>query len=460
MKTIFIMADTYRRDHVGCYGNKAIHTPNLDRLAARSFVFDHHYAGSFPTLPNRRDLHLGHGSDGGVFNQWRGIKPGERTTAARLADKGVPSMMITDVANTVTNSANLYHGFSSYCVNRGQEGDNRWSDLTVPLTWPVDPQFIRYNAERWHHVLDSESRCKVEDDWFAPGTFKIACDWLERNYKRENFLLWIETFDPHEPWDPPQWYIDLYDPGYQGRTFVAPTYGAWKEIGYTEREVRHIHARYCAECTMVDAAVGRLLGVLEKLRLDEEVAIIFTSDHGTYMNQVGDAGMLCKPAVIDAGGRLFHNGMEMIEPLRFFPLRTGTMRTPFIFHMPGQKKGKRVARVAQPWDVAPTILELFGQKPAPEHIGESLIPVIEGKRVKPRPYAFNGASRKNERCRQAINGNWIYSVWPDGGREPSLIDLRTNPTQDKNFAKQRPEVCRKMQKAIEAFDPVYHSAGD
>lgn len=62
MKVILVNADTFRRDHVGVYGNKWIHTPNLDRLAEESTVFDGAHIGSFPTVPNRRDVFLGHGA--------------------------------------------------------------------------------------------------------------------------------------------------------------------------------------------------------------------------------------------------------------------------------------------------------------------------------------------------------------------------------------------------------------
>jgi len=62
MKAVFLMADTFRRDHVSCYGNHWIHTPNLQKLASCAAVFENAYLGSFPTIPNRRDLILGAGT--------------------------------------------------------------------------------------------------------------------------------------------------------------------------------------------------------------------------------------------------------------------------------------------------------------------------------------------------------------------------------------------------------------
>ncbi|MCX7015268.1 MAG: sulfatase [Candidatus Sumerlaeota bacterium] len=449
MKAIFLLADTFRRDHIGAYGNPWIHTPNLDRLASMSNVFDSYYVGSFPTLPNRRDMALGMGDHGAAFNPWKGIGDDEVTLIERLARNKIHSMLITDVANTVTRGRNFFKGYSAYSVIRGQEGDPYWSDMDVPLEFPVDLSLIRYPAERWHQILINRARRRVEDDWFAPNTFKLACEWLERNRKRDDFVLWVETFDPHEPWDPPQWHIDRYDPGYQGRVFEAPTYGLYKEMGITDREMQHTHARYCGECSMVDTAVGRVLRKLEELRMLDDVALVFTTDHGAYFGLEGDNGLVCKPHVVGANGMVYSKGGGMIGPPRFFSLYTGTMRIPLFLKMPRQTKGKRIRPITQPWDITPTILDLFGMPAPKEFTGQSLLPLAEGKKTKPRPYAFNGASHG---VRQAMNEEWIYTVYLGGEREPWLIDLKNNPKQDKNAAKKHPEVCKTMHAALAKFD--------
>lgn len=59
MNIILIISDTFRQDHLEIYGNKGIHTPNLDAFAKESIVFHNYYAGSYPTLPNRGDLLTG-----------------------------------------------------------------------------------------------------------------------------------------------------------------------------------------------------------------------------------------------------------------------------------------------------------------------------------------------------------------------------------------------------------------
>jgi len=455
MKTLFLMIDSFRRDHIGAYGNRWIHTPHLDRLAAMANVFDQNYIGSYPTTPNRRDIHLGHGDKDWAFNPWRPIDADEITLTERLSEKNVHTTMITDVANGVTWKGNMDKGFAEFWLNPGQEGDRTMGPKPhVPLTWPVPPELIRYRAGGWHQVLMNRAHRQIEDDYFAPGTYRMACEWLERNYKRDNFFLWVECFDPHEPWDPPQWYLDLYDPGYEGRVFEAPPYGFYKNMGITDREIRHVQARYAAEVTMVDAAVGRLLHTLEKLALLDEVALIVTSDHGIYAGHDGDAGLVCKPWCVgkDNGTWLQGGDFSFKGGRRWLPIRTGVARTPLFIRLPRQRRARRIRHITQPWDLTPTVLDLFGIQSPKEFYGQSLLPLCAGRPLrKPRAAAFHGAGHEGVHHHQASNAQWIYACWTQNDSPDWLIDLRHDPAQTKNVARRHPEVCRALRAEIEAF---------
>ncbi|KPK80618.1 MAG: hypothetical protein AMJ81_11715 [Phycisphaerae bacterium SM23_33] len=454
MKVIFILSDSFRQDHLGFYGNPRIHTPNLDRLAAGANVFEQMYAGSFPTGPNRRDILLSKGhAPGHAFNPWINIREDETPLPRLLSDGGVHTMMITDVANGVVRGRNMFAGFNAYRVNRGQEGDAYWSDASVPEELPVPPELIRYRPAHYQQVRVNRAHRRHEDDYFAPGTFRMACEWLERNWKRDRFFLWVETFDPHEPWDPPEWYVHRYDPGYRGRVIECPPYGFYRKLGITRREVRHLQARYCGECTMVDTAVGRLLATLEKLDLLEEVAICFTSDHGIYAGYAGDAGCVGKPWVVnDNRGFLIAGDGRLTSPT-WLPLRTGTMRIPLVIKLPGQRRPRRIQRIAQPWDLAPTILRLFGLKPPSDYQGRSLLPALGRRRLPPRLHAFNGCLHRQTQLRQVMTRRWIYSFWPSGQARPFLIDLKNDPTQTKNVAASHPDLCRRLHAALARWDP-------
>lgn len=446
MKVIYVMADTFRRDHLGAYGNSWIRTPNLDRFASGATLFENAYIGSFPTVPNRRDTLLGRGDLGFPFNRWKGLERAEVTLPERLAEKGIVSMWIADTQNNATRGINMNRGFTAWHLNRGQEADPCWLDANVPLEFPVPPELIRYPADWWHQVLVNRAHRRVETDWFAPGTYTAAMDWLQRNYRRDDFLLWIDTFDPHEPWDPPQHYIDLYDPGYKGRVFEAPTYGLRRQMGITDAELKQIRARYAGEVTLVDTWFGRLLETLERLGILDEVLLVFTSDHGTCFDYPGENGLLCKAHTLGADGMCMSAGRPMPEPHQHFPIYPSVARIPLIIRRPGQPRGGRVRAIVQPWDMTATILDAFGLPTPPEVIGESLRPLMEGRKRRHRNVAVCGTNA----LAQAMTGEWIYTVWR-GQRRPSLIDLRQDATSVVDVAGQFPEIETRLHEAVVGF---------
>ena len=115
---------------------------------------------------------------------------------------------------------------------------------------------------------DVTSLWKEEDDRFAPQTFKAAMNWLERHYE-EKFFLYIDAWDPHEPWDPPAHYVKPYLPDYRGEQ-VYPAYWDWEDAGYSERDLEIAKATYKGEITMVDRWFGLLIDRLQSLGIYDE----------------------------------------------------------------------------------------------------------------------------------------------------------------------------------------------
>ncbi len=209
-----------------------------------------------------------------------------------------------------------------------------------------------------------------EADYFAPATMARAEQWLERHYK-ERFFLLVDAWDPHEPWDPPDYYAALYD-GYDGKPAHWPCYWDWQEAGLTEQDVMRAHAAYCGEITMVDRSVGRLLERLESLGLLEDTAIIFTSDHGHYF---GEHGLFGKAMQRDEHG--FNT--DTFAPGRWYrsPLFDEVTRVPLLISLPQREPGRLDALVSSP-DLMPTILDLVGIE-VPESVqSASLVPLIHG----------------------------------------------------------------------------------
>ena len=274
MNVILIISDTFRRDNLSCYGYHEVHTPHIDRFAEKAFVFNRAYCASFPTVPNRNDVLTGRYTF--TYKPWEPLSADEVTMTDVLNKAGIVTGLVADTPNAFSPGYNYQRGFLSWETIRGQEFD-RWRSAPREVELPCKPEKLREPYVIVEQYLRNVAERKMEADYFAPKTMDTAADWLERNYKHP-FFLYAETFDPHEPWDPPQYYVDLYESGYEGEEVIYPRYDKCNYM--TESELRHCRALYNGEVTMVDRAVGRLLERVESLGLMSNTMVIFASDHG------------------------------------------------------------------------------------------------------------------------------------------------------------------------------------
>src|SRR5438270_844814 len=97
----------------------------------------------------------------------------------------------------------------------------------------------------------------------ADAGYTCALVMDNRHHARAPFFMHLDVFDPHEPWDPPRHYVDLYDPGYDGPGIINPITGDANR--YSAAELRHIRALYAGEVTMVDRWLGWLLEAVDSL---------------------------------------------------------------------------------------------------------------------------------------------------------------------------------------------------
>ena len=127
---------------------------------------------------------------------------------------------------------------------------------------------------------------RSEADWNAAKLFTTAARFLHDNKRRDNFFLWVDCFDPHEPWDSPPEFMRMYDrtPGYDGR--IDPRSFHYRNApDLPEAARQRIIAQYRAKVTFVDKWFGVLLDALDETGLAQNTALLLTADHGT---NVGD----------------------------------------------------------------------------------------------------------------------------------------------------------------------------
>ncbi len=365
---ILILADTLRRDAVGCYGAPAwakefktgigrIHTPHLDRFAQDSVIFDHAYHASFPTVLARNDMLTGRYT--WTFKKWSPLDADAVTLQDTLNAANVFTGLVVDTPHPYAPGFNYQRGFQTWEVERGQELDTWKGDPAEPPL-PADPEKLREPFTSLRQYLRNVHHRQWEEEYFVARTMRNAARWLESNHARSPFFLMVDTFDPHEPWDPPQYYTDLYDPGYTGDKVIFPKYGHCDYL--SAEELNHCRALYAGEVTLVDRWVGYLLDRAESLGLFENTVIFFYSDHGFYLGEHG------------------YIGKSIITPTaqQALPLYPEVARVPMLVHLPGVEGGKRIAAPVQTIDLMPTVCDLLGVSIPPTVQAQSFAPILQG----------------------------------------------------------------------------------
>ena len=224
MNIILVIIDTLRYDHIGAHGNDWIKTPHFDTLASRSWVFDRSFSASFPTIPHRTDVITG--KYGSPLFPWRPLRWDHVTFPEILAENGYCTQLIHDTPHLVNGGHNFDYPFHAWTPVRGAEVDRPWIDCGEPMleNWDWDPLFDQFDRKSiGTRLIKTYCRAnrhrKKDEDWNTARLFRTASRWLRDNAGRDNFFLWVDCFDPHEPWDVPPEFAKLYvdSPGYDGR---------------------------------------------------------------------------------------------------------------------------------------------------------------------------------------------------------------------------------------------------
>jgi arylsulfatase A-like enzyme len=438
MNLICICLDTFRYDLIK---TKAVDTPNLDAFAAKGVVFDQAFGEAQPTLQMRRAFFTGKRSFPWRFNfdrrghwhhaaGWHKIPPEQDTLAEILLRKGYFTGLIADTYHMFKPTMNYTRGFVTYDFVRGQESDN-WRGghphmveaqmrrhVRPPIDWIQNSTLMQY-------LLNVRER-RREEDYFCAKVFQSGMQWLEESLRNQPFFLWIDSFDPHEPWDPPREYADRYYPDYEGIDFIMGRPPA----DATPEEKERVKALYYGEVTLVDKWVGQFFQKIEELGLTDNTLILVTSDHGTQL--------------------MDHNRFGK-RPDAMHPYNTQIL---WLMQHPDGPQGKSVQGFVQSHDVMPTMLHLLGI-PCGQVDGENVWPLVTGELSQIRDHivigwagwtvgnAVGGASVRDTEC------NFITTI---GMQNPvtELYHLARDPEENHNVISQYPRVEERQRERLEA----------
>ena len=373
MKAVVVLFDSLNRRALKTYNkNSFVKADNICDFASDGLIFDNHYIGSTPCMPARRDLLTGRLNF--LERAWGPIEPYDITMPSILRDNGITTNMVTDHYHYWELGGDGYcQQFETFQMIRGQEVDPWVSDAKA-LELPdhkglLKPQYAK-NCRRF---VDEAS-------YSTPRTFQEAIDWVEENKGVDDFLLWVESFDPHEPFDCPQEFLDIYDDYYDGPLFNWPFYG--RGVDCSEKELNHIQKCYSATISMADKWFGKFINKLKEYGMYEDTLIIVTADHGYLL---GEHGLMAK---------------------NMTPQYNELANIPLFIHVPNNnQKGRRINALTQTIDIMPTILDYFNCSIPKTVTGHSMKTLIEGKSDTIRSYALFG------RFADAVNitnGEYVY----------------------------------------------------
>jgi arylsulfatase A-like enzyme len=446
---VFIVLDTLRPDHLGCYGYGRDTSPNLDRWAEQSVLFENAQTAAPWTAPSLISLMTSlYPSVHGVttFNNPGQMNERVTTLAEVLAKQGYWTAAFTD-GGFAKPQFGLGQGFRTYPLNEGDLPTEHASNL-------LEPSRLRPNVDR---------------------TLK----WLDE-VDEQPFFLFFHTYEIHGPYQPPEEYVKRYRPEWddaQEHAQLAEVKRKWiesHEIDAAGLRLLLAHREHCAAAKDLDpAGIGqkmkefgveslepermqfwrdlydaeirhsdfelkRLLDRLDSAQLRENTVVVFVSDHGEGFGEHGIAG---------------HGSVLHEENLRVL----------LMVRAPGLEP-RRVTEVVRTIDVMPTALELLrttrSELPLDLPLqGRSLVSAMRGEALAPAPSFSHALSQigRESRLWSVRDGDWRL-VWDNDRSEARLYDLSGDPDETRDAAAEHPQVAERLLGLMRAqcdLDRVY-----
>jgi len=428
LNVLFIAVDDLN-NHLGCYSNRIVKSPNVDRLAKRGVRFDLAYC-QFPLCsPSRVSLLTGLRPDTTrIFDLQTDFR---KTT---LPGAVTMPQMFRQNGYHVARVGKIFH--------YGVPDQIGTSGLDDPLSWDqtVNPRGRDKREEDKVTNLNPQNRglgaslawyeSPGQDDEFTDAKVAAETIRLLEEQKDRPFFIGCGFYRPHVPWIVPKKYFDFYPlerislpTGPPNDRDDIPPAALWvtpANYGLSDEDCRRAIRAYYASISYLDAQLGKVLDALDRLRLWDKTIVILWGDHGWHL---GEHGLWQKMSLFEESARV-----------------------PLVVAAPGAKaKGKACGRVVESLDVYPTLADLCGLTPPHNLAGASLRPLLSNPRMRwDRPaYAQVQRSDKDSRFmgRSVRTERWRYTEWDEGKKGVELYDHLKDPREFSNLAND-PEYAR------------------
>ncbi len=442
---LFICADQYRDDFLGCAGADFVRTPNLDSIAERGVHFTQCSTNSPICAPARISLATGNiPSRYGADTNEAFLPASAPTYYQRLRNHGYA---VGCVGKLDLGKPDKYNGVRGdrprafswgfthpvECEGKGHAGGR--DTPFGPYTKWLEEQgllqtFYNFNQERkqlrdsrdWLDLMTRDSPLPTEafEDCFIG---RRSVEWLDMIGDEFPWHLFVSFVGPHDPFDPPVEYAERYrdaemPPPIHDDFEGKPGWIKRRAKSYPDERVAVARRQYCAAIEAIDDSVGRILEQLERSGQLDNTYIVFSADHG---EQLGDHGQWAK-----------HTPYE------------SSMRVPLLVSGPGISGGRTSDALVELMDVNPTLCEFAGIEPQENIDARSFRGVVTGQADAHRDCAF--AIEKNYRAVRTKTHKLIDNL----NDRSELYDLESDPQELHNIYDEEPELVKKLQPMLNA----------
>jgi len=425
---IYILADDLGYGDLGCYGQKVIQTPHLDKMAAEGLRFTRHYAGSTVCGPSRSCLlegkHSGHTYVRGNGDLQMRENPHDMIFPQALKEAGYHTALIgksglgcnTDDASLLNKKGfDYFFGYTSHTAAHWYFPKSLWRNEDGTVTKVEYPNNTLHEGDQYSSEL----------------VINEALEYIEQQ-KDGPFFLHLAFQIPHASLRAKEEWKAKYRPILNETTL--PEKEKHPHYSY-EREPK---TTYAAMISYMDHNMGLLFAKLEELGIAENTLVLFASDNGA-MQEGGH-----QRADFNSSGELRGGKRDMYE---------GGIRTPMIAWWPGKIEPGQVSdHVSAFWDISPTVRELAGAEPQADTDGLSLVPTLLGTGAQQKhPYLYWEFFERGGK-RAIRQGKWkliLFATNTAVNPRVELYNLEDDLSEKKDLSGQFPEVVSRLRKKMD-----------
>lgn len=449
---LFIMADQFRTEWLGCIGKIPVFTPNLDAIVKQGVRFSRAISNGPICAPSRISMTSGlYPNRMGAYDNTAWYPPNQPTFYKALRDAGyrVGGVGKADLKkSSATFSGDSKSGFplmeqlgfTDSWITTGKLSVSAYTryfltDQALADEYAEDYKVRKAEQPQWYSKVATVSSDIYQDGYIGRKAVKLIEQFTDE-CQDQPWHLFVSFVGPHPPWDAPQEYFDMYrntqfPPSIkcmmEGKPVPVQRESERNFRDLTDNDINQVKQHYAGMITLIDYWIGKMRETLEQKGISDNTITIFTSDHGEML---GDYGVFSKN--------------KMYE---------GALRVPLIISIPGITAGNESKALVELVDLYPTLLDMAGIDYVGDPLdGKSLMSILKGETNSHKNYLFSELNPIEHwpyaAKRMVCDNRYKLIIW-DKFKE--LYDLEKDPFEMNNIANIEPDIAKKLEAIMDEF---------